>query len=54
LTWFFNNHNVASDILRAGQVITKGFCGRPTPIPPGDESIADLAESGYLKISITS
>jgi 2-keto-4-pentenoate hydratase len=54
LTWFLSNLNVSSDILRAGQIITTGLCGRPTPIQPGDESIADLAESGHLKISTIS
>lgn len=53
LTWIANNHSVQGDILRAGQVITTGVCGKPSPIQTGDEIVADFAELGQVRVAIT-
>lgn len=53
LTWIVNNHTLQGDFLRAGQIITTGVCGQPSPIRAGDELMADFAEFGQIKVSIT-
>ena len=52
LTWIANNHAIQGDILRAGQVITTGVCGKPNPIQVGDTLVADFSELGQVKISV--
>ena len=52
LTWIANNHAMQGEGLRAGQVITTGVCGKPSPISAGDRVMADFAELGRVTVTI--
>lgn len=52
LTWLANAHALLGEGLRAGQVITTGVTGMPSPIAVGDEIVADLGEFGSVSATI--
>lgn len=52
LTWLANRHALLGEGLRAGQVITTGVTGQPSPIAPGNRVVADLGEFGSVRATI--
>ena len=52
LTWLANCEAVKPDGLRAGQVVTTGVCGQPTPVQPGDRVLADFGPLGQVDVTL--
>lgn len=52
LTWLANQHEVLGEGLRAGQFVTTGVTGMPSPIASGDRVTADLGSIGTVSASI--
>ena len=53
LCWLANAQVDIGISLRAGQFVTTGVTGAPTPIRAGDEIIADLGEFGQVCVRLT-
>ena len=54
LTWLANNHALQGASLRAGQYITTGVTGQPSPIQTGQRVTADLGALGQVTVSLIS
>jgi 2-keto-4-pentenoate hydratase len=52
LTWIANNHALQGAGLVAGQIITTGVCGKPSPIEAGDGVVADFGDFGRVTVTI--
>jgi 2-keto-4-pentenoate hydratase len=52
LTWLANCHALSGEGLRAGQFVTTGVTGAPSPIAEGDRIEADLGLFGTVGVSI--
>jgi 2-keto-4-pentenoate hydratase len=52
LTWLANRHALIGEGLRAGQFVTTGVTGAPSPICEGDRIEADLGVFGTVGVSI--
>ncbi len=52
LTWIANNHGAQGEGLKAGQVVTTGVCGLPSPIAPGDRIMADFGSLGHVEVTL--
>jgi len=52
LTWLANRHALTGEGLRAGQFVTTGVTGTPSPIREGDRIEADLGVFGTVRASI--
>lgn len=50
LTWLANQHHDRGEGLRAGQIITTGVCGKPSPISSGDHVVADFGTFGQVEV----
>jgi 2-keto-4-pentenoate hydratase len=52
LTWLANSHALLGEGLRAGQMITTGVTGMPSPIAVGDQIEADLGDFGSVSATM--
>jgi len=52
LTWLANQFAILDQGLRAGQIVTTGCTGQPTPIANGDLITADLGEFGTVSAQV--
>ena len=52
LTWLANAHAERGEGLLAGQVITTGVCGKPSPIDDGDRIVADFGLFGQVEVHL--
>lgn len=52
LTWLANNHERQGDSLKAGDIVTTGVTGMPTPIAIADEFTADLGLLGRVTATL--
>lgn len=52
LAWLANAHAERGEGLLAGQVITTGVCGRPSPIDDGDRIVADFGLFGRAEVNL--
>lgn len=52
LTWLANRHALTGEGLHAGQFVTTGVTGTPSPITEGDRIEADLGLFGTVGVSI--
>ena len=53
LAWVANNHALQGAALRAGDVVTTGVCGRPSPIRAGSRVVADFGALGAAEVTLT-
>lgn len=53
LAWIANAHRERGCGLLAGEIVTTGVCGRPTPIGAGDRVEADFGALGRVGLSLT-
>ena len=53
LAWLANCPALAETGLKAGQVVTTGVCGKPSPIQAGDEVVADFGVFGQARVTLT-
>jgi len=52
LTWLANQHALLGEGLRAGQLVTTGVTGQPSPIAAGDRVAADLGVFGTVAVTL--
>jgi len=52
LTWLANAHTERGEGLLAGQVITTGVCGKPSPVDDGDRIVADFGVLGRAEVNL--
>ncbi|MCC2111708.1 MAG: fumarylacetoacetate hydrolase family protein [Hyphomicrobiales bacterium] len=52
LTWLANHLSSRGIALKAGDMVTTGVCGQPTPAKPGDEAVADFGDLGQVSIRL--
>ncbi len=52
LAWIANNHTLQGTALAAGDIVTTGVCGQPSPIKPGDHVVADFGSIGTVQTTI--
>jgi 2-keto-4-pentenoate hydratase len=50
LTWLANSHGLRGCGLEAGQIVTTGVCGEPSPIGPGDSVCAEFGALGRVEL----
>lgn len=53
LTWIVNQQSILGERLRAGQFITTGVCGKPSPIAPGDRVSAQFGAFGQADLVLS-
>lgn len=53
LLWLVNWASAAGESLLAGQLITTGVCGRPSPLRPGDRVTADFGALGSVRVDLS-
>ncbi|MCY4096808.1 MAG: 2-keto-4-pentenoate hydratase, partial [Rhodospirillales bacterium] len=46
LAWIANNHVLQGGSLKAGDIVTTGVCGQPSPIRLGSRVVADFGGLG--------
>ncbi len=54
LAWLANSHGLRGCGLEAGQIVTTGVCGEPSPIGPGDSVCADFGALGRVALELQS
>jgi 2-keto-4-pentenoate hydratase len=52
LAWLANNHRLRGCGLEAGDIVTTGVCGNPSPIGPGDVVCADFGPLGRVDLTL--
>ena len=52
LTWIANNHALQGAALRAGDIVTTGVCGQPSPIAAGHRAVADFGAVGAAEVTL--
>ena len=52
LAWLANAHAERGEGLLAGQVITTGVCGMPSPVSDGDQIVADFGSFGRVEVRL--
>ena len=52
LTWLANSHGERDRGLLAGQFVTTGVTGQPTPVSPGDSVEACLEDLGCVRVTL--
>jgi 2-keto-4-pentenoate hydratase len=53
LTWLANSHGERGTGLLAGQFVTTGVTGQPTPVSPGEVIEACLEDLGCVRVALT-
>lgn len=52
LTWLADHLSSRGVTLKAGDMVTTGVCGQPTPAQPGDAAVADFGGLGRVSIRL--
>ena len=52
LAWIANNHALQGASLAAGDIVTTGVCGQPSPIRPGARVVADFGVLGTAETAL--
>lgn len=50
LAWLANSHHMRGGELAAGDIVTTGVCGKPSPIAPGDRVCAEFGTLGRVEL----
>ena len=52
LAWIANNHEAQGASLRAGDIVTTGVCGKPSPIAAGNRVAVDFGPIGTAEVTL--